>query len=381
MIPRLIASRIAQRLEAGGKAILIFGARQVGKTTLVQTLLQNTSYRVLTMSADEGAVTEVLSSRDLNRLRGLVSGYDVLFVDEAQRVPEIGVNLKLLVDNVPGLRIIATGLSSLHLASRAQEPLTGRAWTYRLHPIALCELAQLRTPYELSRSLPQRLVFGSYPEIFALESDADKREYLGNLVTSYLYKDVLEIGNLRYSRRLRDLLRLLAFQTGQEVSLSELGAQLQMSKETVASYIDLLEQSFVVFRLTGFSRNLHKEVSKRDKIFFWDTGVRNTLIGNLKPLDMRNDAGSLWENFMIAERRKWIEYHGLLANVYFWRTYTGAEIDLVEDRDGQLAAYEYKWSAKSPRAPLSFLDAYPEAIYEVITPENYLAHVVGPAPQ
>jgi len=377
MIPRLIAPRIMQRLEAGGKAILIFGARQVGKTTLVQTLLRNTSYRVLTVSADEGIVADVLSSRDLNRLRGFVSGYDLLFVDEAQRVPEIGLNLKLLVDHVPGLRLIATGSSSLHLASRAREPLTGRAWTYRLHPIALCELAQLHTPYELNRSLPERLVFGSYPEIFALESDADKREYLSNLVASYLYKDVLEIGNLRYSHRLRDLLRLLAFQIGQEVSLSELGAQLQMSKETVASYIDLLEQSFVVFRLTGFSRNLRKEISKRDKIYFWDTGVRNMLIDNLKRLDARNDAGALWENFMIAERRKWIEYQGLSAGLYFWRTHTGAEIDLVEDRDGQLTGYEYKWSGRKARAPQSFLDAYPGAVYQVVTPDNCLPHVSG----
>jgi hypothetical protein len=375
VIPRLIQNEIHQRLATGKKAVLLFGARQVGKTTLVREVLKQLPYRALTISADELAPIDILSSRDLGRLSGLVSGYDALFVDEAQRIPEIGLNLKLLIDHKPDLRIIATGSSSLHLASQTREPLTGRAWSYRLYPIATCELAQQQTPYELNRALPQRLVYGNYPELLGIESNAERRIYLGNLVTSYLYKDVLEIANLRYSHRLRDLLRLLAFQIGQEVSLSELGAQLQMSKETVASYIDLLEQSFVVFRVGGFSRNLRKEVSKKPKIFFWDTGVRNVLIDNLNALSARNDVGQLWENFMQAERRKWLDYANQAGSSFFWRTRTGAEIDLVEERDGAIFGYEYKWGNIQARAPQTFLETYAGASFETINQENWLAHV------
>lgn len=317
----------------------------------------------------------VLSSRDLRQLRDLTSGYDLLFVDEAQRVPEIGVNLKLLADEIPGLRIIATGSSSLDLASKTREPLTGRAWTHILHPIALCELAKLYNPFEMADMLPDRMVYGSYPELFTMSSRRDKSAYLSNLVSSYLYKDILEIANIRHSSKLRDLLKLLAFQIGQQVSLVELGAQLGMNKDTVASYIDLLEQSFVISRLKGFSRNLRREVSKQDKVYFWDLGVRNTVIDNLNLLNDRNDVGQLWENLMVVERRKWHSYRGLLGSFYFWRTHSGAEVDLVEERDGKLFAYEYKWNKRSVRQPQLFLDTYPGAEFSLITFDNCLEHV------
>ncbi len=375
IIHRNIQAKLESELQKGDKIILLFGARQVGKTTLVQRILADSAYRVLSVNADELRYTNVLSSRDLRQLRDLTGGYELIFIDEAQRIPEIGINLKLLADNIPDLRIIATGSSSLHLASKTREPLTGRAWTHTLYPVAFCELAHHYNAFELQDMLPERLIYGSYPELFSLEGREIKQDYLRNLTSSYLYKDILEISNIHHSRKLQNLLQLLAFQIGQEVSLNELGAQLEMSKGTVAAYIDLLEKSYVIFRLSGFSRNLRKEISKRDKIYFWDVGVRNTIMGNLNPLSARNDVGHLWENLMISERRKWLAYQGALGSVYFWRTYGGAEIDLVEEREGKLLAFEYKWGAKRPRLPKSFLTAYPESEFEVITPQNFLTHV------
>lgn len=375
MITRQILPKLDEELQQGNKVILLFGARQVGKTTLIQQLLADTQFRVLTINADELRFINVLSSRDLRQLRDLTGGYDLIFIDEAQRIPEIGINLKLMADNIPNLRIIATGSSSLHLASKTREPLTGRAWTHTLYPIAFCELAHHYNAFELTDMLPERMIYGSYPDIFAMLGREAKQDYLRNLTASYLYKDILEISNIRHSRKLQDLLRLLAFQIGQEVSLNELGTQLSMSKDTVASYIGLLEKSFVVFRLGGFSRNLRKEVSKRDKLYFWDVGIRNTIIGNLNALLGRNDVGQLWENLMVSERLKWQAYEGTLVNHYFWRTYSGAEIDLVEERAGKLFGFEYKWGKKRPRPPKSFLNTYPEATFTVVTPQNFLTHV------
>ena len=378
MIPRLLQSRITEQLQVGGKIVILYGARQVGKTTLVRRVLDDLPYRSLTINADELRYTDVLSSRDLRRLRGLVEGYELLFIDEAQRIPEIGLNLKLLVDHLPHLRIVVTGSSSFRLnavASKVQEPLTGRAWVHRLYPIAMSELVRLHNPFELDDMLEERLIYGSYPEIFALAGDVQRREYLHNLAASYLYRDVLEIGGVRHSNKLRNLVRLLAFQIGREVSLTELGSQLQMNKETVATYIDRLEQSFVLFRLGGFSRNLRKEVSKQDKIYFWDLGVRNAAIDNLKPLTERDDVGALWENFVLAERLKWLHYHQTPASLYFWRTYTGAEVDIVEEREGGIHAYECKWNKPRGRLPESFLAAYPGASFEVITREGYRAYL------
>lgn len=370
MIPRLLRPRVSDQLQVGGKIVLIYGARQVGKTTLVREVLRDLPYRTLSINADEMRFVDVLSSRDLRRLRGLVEGYELLFIDEAQRIPEIGINLKLLIDELPHLRIVATGSSSLDLASKVQEPLTGRAWVHRLYPIAMAELRLQYSRFELDAMLEDRLVFGSYPDIFTLAGDDQRREYLVNLSASYLYKDLLEIGGIRFSSKLRNLVRLLSFQIGHEVSLSELGSQLQMSKETVASYIDLLEQSFVVFRLGGFSRNLRKEVSKQNKVYFWDLGVRNVVIDNLKPLAQRNDAGALWENFVVSERLKWLHGQQMLASLYFWRTYTGAEIDIVEERGGAFHAYECKWARAGGRLPESFQKAYPGASYEIVNRDS-----------
>jgi hypothetical protein len=360
MIPRLIEPVVTERLSAGGKVIVIYGPRQVGKTTLVNQVLSGLDYRVRVVNADELFYRDVLSSQDARQLRELVEGYDVLFVDEAQRVTDIGINLKIIVDQIRDVRVIATGSSSLDLAGKVREPLTGRTWTFTLYPIAQCELAQQNTPIDLRYQLPERLIYGSYPAIFSMAGERLRRDYLQEIVSGYLYKDVLEIGAIRNSDKLRQLLRLLAYQVGNQVSLAELGAQLQMSKNTVASYIDLLEQSFVVFRLKGYSRNLRKEVSKLDKIYFWDVGIRNALIEDLRFPQHRNDMGQLWENFVIVERMKYLRYVYGAGNLYFWRTHTGAELDLIEERNGELIGYECKWGKAKARPPRSFFEAYPK---------------------
>ncbi len=352
--------------------ILIFGARQVGKTTLVQTVLEQHPARVLYVTGDDRRTMGVLSSRDLSRLRGMVSGYDVLFVDEAQRIPEIGINLKLLADHVPNLRIIATGSSSLDLASKTREALTGRAWVHSLYPIAIAELAKQNTPFELSNQLDQRLIYGSYPALFGIENAVARRDYLDTLVHSYLYKDILEIANIKHPAKLHDLLQLLAYQVGQEASINELATQLQISRDAVNTYIDLLEQSFIIFRLRGFNRNLRKEVSKQAKIYFWDTGVRNAFVNNFDPLANRKDVGALWENFLIAERRKLLSYHKTAVSFHFWRTYTGAELDLIEHRSGEPHGFEFKWGQGALRQSQSLIEAYPHSTVTLINQSNYL---------
>ncbi len=377
MIPRALENELHERLKSGREAVVLFGARQVGKTTLVRRVLSTLPYRVLSISADEQQYPDALSSRNLDQLRALTTGYDLIFIDEAQRIPEVGINLKLMVDQLPDLRIIATGSSSLDLASKTRESLAGRAWNYTLYPIAQMELAQQHNPYELAQMLPARMIYGAYPRIVEMVGDVERRSYLDNLAASYLYKDLLEIARIRYSNQLRNLLRLLAFQIGQPVSFTELGTQLGMSKNTVADYVNLLEQSFIIFKLGGYSRNLRKEVSKQEKVYFWDLGVRNVLIGNFAPLNQRNDVGQLWENFVIAERYKLLRYKQASAQLYYWRTNTGAELDFVEERDGRLYGYECKWGQAKARMPQTFLDTYPESEFALINPENFAQYLVA----
>ncbi len=376
LISRLIEPTVIERLQMGGKVIVIYGPRQVGKTTLVTQILAELPYRVRAINADEIFFRDVLASQDARQLSDLVGGYDLLFIDEAQRVTDIGINLKIIVDQMPQVRVIVTGSSSLDLAGRVREPLTGRTWTFTLYPIAQCELAQQQNAFDLRYQLNERLVYGSYPAIFALSGERIRRDYLNEIVSSYLYKDILAIGALRNSDKLRLLLRLLAYQVGQQVSITELSTQLQMSKNTVDAYIDLLEQSFVVFRLKGFSRNLRKEMTKQDKIYFWDLGIRNALLEDLRFPQYRSDMGALWENFVVAERMKLLRYVYGGGNLYFWRTHTGAEVDLIEERDGQLIAYECKWGKAKPRPPAPFLATYPQATFATVSPENFTDYLV-----
>jgi len=347
----------------------------VGKTTLVEELIGKLNLRTLTINADQSKFLDILSSRSLEKISSLVAGYELLFIDEAQRIPEIGVNLKIILDNITNLKLIVTGSSSLDLASKISEPLTGRVWTYRLYPISFLEISKLYNKMELQVQLEERLVFGSYPEIFSLKGNDIKKEYLQNLSDAYLYKDLLEVGGLKNTAKIRDLLKLLAFQIGSQVSLSELGSVLSMSKDTVGRYLDFLEKSFIVFRLKGLSRNLRKEVYKMDKVYFYDVGVRNIIIDNLKPLKDRNDVGQLWENFLIVERMKYLAYTQKNPSTYFWRTYTGAELDYIEELEGGLTGYEFKYASKKTKVPAGWLTAYPKAEFAQIDKENFLNFV------
>ena len=366
-----------KKITKSDKGILIYGARQVGKTTLVSDIVRQSKLKTLSVNADQSKYLDIFSSRDLYKIKNFVAGYELLFIDEAQRIPEIGINLKIILDNLKPLKIIVTGSSSLDIASKVSEPLTGRVWTYKLYPISFFELTKIKSAFELDDSLEERLLFGSYPEILSLNGDRIKTEYLQTLSDSYLYKDLLELGGLRNSAKIRDLLKLIAFQIGNEVSLTELGSSLGMGKDTVSRYIDYLEKSFIIFRLKGFSRNLRKEVSKMDKVYFHDLGVRNILIDNLKPLKERNDAGQLWENFLITERLKYLSYTQKYGSIYFWRVYTGAELDLVEEKDGKLYGYELKFGKKSAKPPFGWKKTYPQALFSVINKENYLKFITG----
>lgn len=376
IINRSLKNRILKQLTTSNKGVVVYGARQTGKTTLVNEILTQTDWKTLVLNGDQsGTWWEDLTSRNLKTISLLVGGYETIFVDEAQRIPEIGLSLKIILDSHPQLKVIVTGSSSLDLASKISEPLTGRVYSYKLFPISHSELLSFQTAHEVQESLEERLVFGSYPEVFSLTGHEAKAGYLKNLTDAYLYKDLLEFGDIRNSGKIRDLLKLLAFQIGSEVSLSELGRSLELNRVTVDRYIDLLEKSFVIFRLSGFSRNLRKEVSKMDKIYFYDLGVRNAIIGNLNLLANRNDAGQLWENFLIIERMKSREYQGTLYSHYFWRLRSGAELDLVEETSGQLTGFEFKLNKKTTKAPPSWVNSYPKAKFTFINRRNYLDFV------
>ncbi len=375
MIERFYLTRLQEEFAQTHKVIVLYGARQVGKTTLVREALRHFPGKVLEVNADLQQYMDVLSSRNLDRLKGLVQGYDLLFIDEAQRVPDIGINLKILHDHLPDLQIIVTGSSSLDLANRIKEPLTGRTWTYTLYPISVGEWMRNRNAntFEVTTRLDEWMRFGMYPEVLQTENHSRKEQYLKEISQSYLYKDLLVLANIKYPEKLRQLLQLLAYQIGNQVSVHELSNKLQINREAVLNYIDLLEKSFVIFRLNGLSRNLRKEVSSMSKIFFYDLGIRNALIENFNPPDARQDTGQLWENFLIAERIKNMEYNFRSANRYFWRTYTGAELDYVEEHSGQFSGYEFKWGEKTVYAPASWKETYSDATFQVINRNNFLS--------
>lgn len=369
-INRALVDVIRQEMQEARKIIIVFGARQTGKSTLLQEVLANTTDKVLNINADEIRYVDILSSRDFNQLQLLTEGYDILFIDEAQRIPEIGINLKIIYDKIPGLKILVTGSSSLDIASTTKESLTGRTATYSLFPISLSELRNTMNPIELQSKMTEFLTFGMYPEVFHYQSVSRKEKYLRELASSYLYKDIFDLAPIRNTHVLKKLLKLLAYQIGSEVSLNELAQSLQISQETVNTYISLLEDSFILFRLSGYNKNLRKEISKKDKIYFWDLGLRNTLIDRLDPFAQYDDKGAVWENFIIAERLKYLSYTAQTAHSYFWRTYTGAELDYVEEKNGELFAYEIKLKKPKLKAPQSWLDNY-GSNYKSITMDNF----------
>ena len=375
MIQRSILSQITSDLLSSGKIVVLYGPRQVGKTTLARQVISQLPYSSIEINADSFPYNDLFSSRDLRKMQSVIGAHELLFLDEAQNIPDIGINLKILHDSMPALKIIATGSSSFELANRLREPLTGRTWTHTLYPIAVEELARTHTPFQLGQELDHFLRFGMYPDVLQAPDEPAKMRQLRELATAYLYKDVLQLSNIRHSDKIVRLLKLLAFQIGSPVSLHELGQSLEMNHETVSHYIDLLEKGFVLFRLSGYSRNLRKEVTKMNKIYFFDLGIRNTLIENFNPLTLRSDLGALWENFLVLERRKKMAYQRLHGNTYFWRTYTGAELDYVEERDGQLLGFEFKWKNAKAKAPATWLETYPESSFEVINQENFVEFV------
>lgn len=371
IIPRVLESRILHDLKTSKKGVILYGARQVGKTTLVQKMIKKLNLKTLVVNGDQSRYIDIISGRNLDNIKKLVSGYQLLFIDEAQRIPEIGINIKIILDSIPETKVIATGSSSLDLASKISEPLTGRVNTYKLYPISILELSDTYNQAEIDEILEERLIYGSYPEIFSYDSNRSKEVYLRRISDAYLYKDLLEFGGLKNSSKIRDLLKLLSFQVGSLVSLTELAGSLEMGKDTVAKYIDYLEKSFVIFRLSGFSRNLRKEITKMNKIYFYDLGIRNIMIDNVKSLKDRIDTGQLWENFLMIERIKSQAYKNKFGSSYFWRTHTGAEIDFVEETGGRLYGYEFKFSNKKAGVPKTWADTYSNSSFRTVNRQNW----------
>ena len=370
LIERTIREKIEESLRYG-KGVVLLGPRRVGKTVLVESIAKKFDSALL-LDGEDVATDEILQRKTVANYSSLLKRKNLLVVDEAQKIRDIGSKLKLIVDKIPDIKVLVTGSSSFDIENQTGEPLTGRKINYQLFPISETENSVVTPEIAQKDSLYDRLVFGSYPELYALESAEQKARYLREMVNSYLLKDILTMESIRNSRVIKDLLRLIAYQIGHEVSLQEIGSQLGISKNTVFRYLDILEKSFILYNLRGFSRNLRKEVSKNSRLYFLDNGIRNAIIADFNQIGLRNDQGSLWENFLVAERLKQQEYFGHFTNNYFWRTYDQQEIDWIEERNGSLFGYEFKWNAsRKTKVPTAWSKAYPAADFEVINPDNY----------
>lgn len=368
MIKRTLESAIQQRLWQG-KAIILFGARQVGKTTMLKNLLQDRD-DVLWLNGDEQDVRNLFGNASSTLFDTVIGKRKIVVIDEAQRITDIGLCLKLITDNIPDVQVIATGSSSFDLSNKINEPLTGRKLEYWMYPLSFGELAEHHGLLDEKRLLTHRLVYGSYPDV--INNEGDERMVLSELADSYLYKDILMFDKIKKSDKLVKLLQALAFQIGTEVSYNELAQTCGLDPKTVESYVTLLEQSYIVFRLGSFSRNLRNELKFCRKIYFWDCGIRNAVIGNYLMAESRMDTGALFENYIVTERLKKLRYDKSYAKSYFWRSKTKQEIDYIEDMDGQLTAVEVKWNPKRKAAlPKSFAEAYPEVDFKVVTRDNY----------
>lgn len=375
MIERLLRDLIEKRLYRN-KAIIVVGPRRVGKTTLLRMLVADTQRKVLMWNCDEPDVRRKLAEPTSTELQAEIGDADLILIDEAQRVRNIGITLKLMIDNFPEKQLVVTGSSAIELSNSINEPLTGRKYEYVMYPFSTEELINEFGAQEERRMLERRLVYGSYPEV--VNNAGEEREVLTDLVGNYLYKDIFSFQDVRKPEIIEQLLQALALQVGSEVSFSELGRLSGMNSVTVQRYVDLLEKSFVVFHLRSFSRNVRTELKKSRKIYFWDNGVRNAVIGDFKALGLRTDVGALWENYVISERLKHNAYSSFYGKSYFWRTQLQQEVDYVEDIDGVLHAYEFKWSkTKQPRLTETFAKNYPDHTFEVVSPENFQRFVRG----
>ena len=373
MIERKL-NKIIQAQLFKGKAIILVGSRQVGKTTLLGELMRQSDKRILSLNCDEPEVQTLLTDTNVTKLRTIIGNNELVVIDEAQKVNNIGLTLKLIVDNIKDVQVVATGSSAFELRNQLNEPLTGRKFEYQMFPISSGEIIDTYGLLEEKRTLENRLIYGSYPDIIMHPEEA--RRYLTDLTQSYLYKDVLSLDSLRKPQLLDKLLQALAFQVGSEVSTNELARTLQTDSKTIDKYLDLLEKCYVIFRLGGLSRNLRTELKRAKKIYFYDNGVRNAIIQQFAPVALRNDMGALWENFFIAERMKRNHYSGHYCNSYFWRTTLQQEIDLIEESDGTMTAFEMKWNpTKKVIFSKSFTEAYNVKETVTITPENYLEYL------
>jgi len=358
-----------------GKVIVLTGPRRAGKTTLLKRLVEQSGKSHMFLNGEDRSTVELFERRTADNYRSVLSDVDLLVIDEAQHIPDIGYIAKLIHDELHDKQVILSGSSSFEIIQHTGEPLTGRKITFELLPFSELELWETTAPQKRIDLLRKRMVFGNYPEVYLNQSNASMIEYLRELRDSYLLKDVLKFEQLRNSHKVMDLLRLIALQVGSEVSYNELGKQLSMSKNTVEKYLDLLSKAYVLFKLEGFSRNLRKEITKSSRWYFYDNGIMNIVLNNLDDLSLRRDSGSLWENYMIAERLKYLGAVRQLNRMYFWRTYDQQEIDLVEERGETLSAFEMKWKPRSKTAPKAWRNAYPESIFKVISPESYLPFV------
>ena len=375
-IKRALQPRIEERMKPQ-KVMLIFGPRRVGKTFLLKQIVQGFAGKSLVLNGEDADSIAMLEPISIANYRHVLDGVELLAIDEAQHIPDIGKKLKLIVDEIPDIRVVASGSSSFDLKNQAGEPLVGRGTQFTLLPLSQQEIASMESPLEAKRNLEFRLLYGSYPEVVMLDSFAEKKEYLSDIVESYLLKDILAVDGIKNSGKMRDLLRLVAYQMGSELSYDELGKQLGISKNTVERYLDLLQKVFVLYRLGGFSRNLRKEVTKSSKWYFTDNGVRNAVIRDFTPYLNRsdNERGALWENYIITERLKRNQNERLVREFYFWRTYDKQEIDLIEIGFGEMNALEMKAGKKSPLAPKAFAEAYPEARFSVVNSNNYTEYI------
>jgi len=367
MISRILTNSITSKLSSG-KAIIIMGPRQVGKTTLLRTLFQNRD-DILFLNGDELDVRQLFENVSATRLKAIVGNKKVVVIDEAQRIEDIGLRLKLITDQMPDVQLIATGSSSFDLANKINEPLTGRKWEYTMYPLSFGEMVDHHGLLDEKRLIPHRLVYGYYPDVVVHQGE--EKDILKQLSDSYLYKDILMWEQIKKPDKLLTLLQALAFQVGSQVSFNKLGQMCSLDSKTVEKYITLLEQTFVIFRLGSFSRNLRNELKSSRKIYFYDNGIRNALIANFSQIETRSDVGALWENFLVSERLKYLSYNNIWHNKWFWRTTDQKEIDYMEEGDGQLSAYEFKWNPNAKfKEPKQFKDSYPKSTFSVITPEN-----------
>ncbi|PIW05834.1 MAG: ATPase [Cytophagales bacterium CG17_big_fil_post_rev_8_21_14_2_50_40_13] len=374
MINRALSILINQRVN-DKKVIILLGPRQVGKTTLLRHNFS--TERTLWLNGDDADTRNQLSNQSTTWIKQLVAGHDRIIIDEAQRIENIGITLKIIHDNIPEIKVIATGSSSFELANQINEPLTGRKWEFKLWPLSIGEMIKHHSLLEESRLLEHRLVYGWYPDV--INNPGHEKEILNTLSDSYLYKDILTWENIKKPQKLEMLVQALAFQIGQEVSYHELGQTTGLDNETVKKYISLLEKAFIVFRLPSLSRNLRNELKKSRKIYFCDVGIRNAVIKNWNPISLRQDVGALWENFLIVERLKYKAYNSVFSNDYFWRTHAQQEIDFIEEYNGTLHAFEFKWNEKKKGSfSKSFTQAYPNHELLTVNRKNYLEFIQKP---